>query len=107
MVMEGHSNNTGPRLTGRKYTMMSGVMMAKPFLSWLTKNKLKSTDKWVPDLRCVTDTSTFRDLSKTGYTSDQVVERAVEDGWFYVNEDQPPELTFQDVLDKIEGEIYA
>ena len=87
--------------------MMSGGMMAKPFLSWLTKNKLKATDKWVPDLRCVTDTSTFRYLSKTGYTSDQVVERAIEDGWFYVNEDLPPELTFQDVLDKIEGELYA
>ena len=79
--------------------------MNKPFLSWLTKNKLKATDKWVPDLRCVTDTSTFRYLSNTGYSSDQVVERAVEDGWFFVNEDQPPELTFQDILNKVEHVI--
>jgi len=80
--------------------------MNKSFLFWFTKNKLKATDKWVPDLRCVTDTSTFRYLSNNGFTSDQVVERAVEDGWFFINENQPSELTFQDILDKVEGEIY-
>jgi len=81
------------------------MMINKPFLSWFAQNKLRSTDKWVSDLKCITDKGTFRYLSKTGYTSDQVVERAIEDGWFFVNWDQPPELTFQDVLDKVEAEV--
>ena len=40
------------------------------FRTWLSKNKLKSSDKMVGDLRVLADTSTFRYISRIGFNSD-------------------------------------
>ena len=73
------------------------------FRTWLSKNKLKSSDKMVGDLRVLADTSTFRYISRIGFNSDDVIIRMIEDGWIFQNPNIPPEFTFDVVLDHFDN----
>jgi hypothetical protein len=73
------------------------------FRTWFNKNKLNSSDKMVEDLRVLADTSTFRYVSRAGFSSDDVVIRMIEDGWIFQNPNIPPEFTFNVVLEHFDN----
>ena len=72
------------------------------FLQWLGRNKIKSDDGQISEVKAILDKSTFRFTKKGGYTLDQLLTRAREDGW--LPEAKPgvvDDLDINDVLNLI------
>tara|TARA_Y100001963_G_scaffold53827_1_gene75405 strand:+ start:3161 stop:5263 length:2103 start_codon:yes stop_codon:yes gene_type:complete len=72
------------------------------FLQWLKKNKIKSDDGNIGDVKSILDKSTFGYTKKGGYSLDDLLIRAREDGWLPpAKPGQPDDLSINDVLDLI------
>ena len=72
------------------------------FLQWLKKNKIDSEEANIADVGSILDKSTFGYTKKGGYSLDQLLTRAREDGWLPpAKPGQPDDLSINDVLDLI------
>lgn len=71
------------------------------FLQWLSKNKIKSNDGNIGDVKSILDKSTFRYTKKDGFSLDELLTRAREDGWLPPKSDGVDNLSINDVLDLI------
>ena len=72
------------------------------FLQWLKKNKIDSQDADIADVGVILDKATFGYIKKGGYSLDQLLTRAREDGWLPpAKPGQPDDLSINDVLDLI------
>ena len=72
------------------------------FLNWLQKNKIKSDDYNIGDVRGILDKSTFRFIKKGGNSLDYLLTRAREDGWLPpAKPNQVDDLDINAVLDLI------
>lgn len=72
------------------------------FLQWLRKNKINKDDYNIGDVKSILDKSTFGYTKKGGYSLDDLLTRAREDGWLPpARPGQPDDLSINDVLDLI------
>lgn len=72
------------------------------FLQWLGKNKIRSDDYNIGEVKAILDKSTFRYTKKDGYTLDQLLVRAREDGWLpMAKPGEVDNVSINEVLDLI------
>jgi len=71
------------------------------FLNWLRKNKIKSDDYNIGDVRAILDKSTLGFIKKGGYSLDDLVTKAREDGWLPPKPEGVDDVSINDVLDLI------
>ena len=71
------------------------------FLNWLRKNKIKSDDYNIGDVRAILDKSTLGFTKKGGYSLDDLVIKAREDGWLPSKPEGVDDVSINDVLDLI------
>tara|TARA_R100000655_G_scaffold2756_2_gene10699 strand:+ start:9153 stop:11240 length:2088 start_codon:yes stop_codon:yes gene_type:complete len=71
------------------------------FLNWLRKNKIKSDDYNIGDVRAILDKSILGFIKKGGYSLDDLVTKAREDGWLPPKPEGVDDVSINDVLDLI------
>jgi len=72
------------------------------FLQWLKRNKIDSEETNIADVGSILDKETFGYTKKGGYSLDELLIRAREDGWLPpAKPGQPDDLSINDVLDLI------
>ena len=72
------------------------------FLQWLRKNKIDSQDADLSEVGVYLDKQTFAYTKKGGYSLDQLVTKAREDGWLPPKPEGVDDISIQDLLTLIE-----